>query len=417
MGSPSQGRVALGRAVVALGVANARYWLTVARPVREELRRWELRARAIPDPVLRGHALGKLVDAGSHAQITATLATLAPRRRRPGVVIAIVAFQVLYDYLDAVGEQPVGDVLRNGLQLYTAFNAALAPRAGPCDCYRLHPQRDDGGYVEGLVSVCRASFHALPAAATVAPVARRTAMRCGEAQARSHAVAQAGAAQLERWAREQPASEGLGWEEVAAGAAASVLSVHALIAAAADASTTYEEARRIDAAYLPICALTTMLDSLVDRTRDAASCQHAYLSYYGDEAAIPARLRALARVAGAGAGALRRGSHHAMSVAGTAAYYLSAPQARRGAARLPAQALAHELQPLIGPILLLFRGWRVARHLRGGARWHAPPPSLGEGRLLEDRRLRRFRRVESASYDARRRARFGPCALEESDFF
>jgi tetraprenyl-beta-curcumene synthase len=363
MERPANGRVTLGRGVLALGVANARYWLTVAPRVRGELRRWRVRADAIADPVLRAHALGKLADAGAHAQVIATLATLAPPRERERVVVATVAFEVLYDYLDAVSEQPVADPLGNGRQLYRAFDAALARDASASDCYRRHPQRDDGGYVEALAAACREALHALPGAAAVVPVARRTAARCGEAQTRSHAVAGEGEAQLERWARDLTAWSGLTWPEVAAGAAASVLGVHALIAAAADPLTTRAEALRIDAAYLPICALATLLDSLVDRARDAASGSHAYISYYADDAVAAERMRVLARRAIDGAATLRHASHHAMSVSGTVAYYLSAPEARRGAARAATRSLTQELRPLILPILLLFRCWRLAVEL------------------------------------------------------
>src|SRR5829696_5146585 len=113
--------VSLTQATLALGVANMRYWSMVARRVQRELRHWEHRAHEITDPVLREHALGKLTEERFNAEVAATLATLAPWRRRSRVVVATVAFQVMYDYLDAVSEQPVADPLRNGRRLYGAF--------------------------------------------------------------------------------------------------------------------------------------------------------------------------------------------------------------------------------------------------------------------------------------------------------
>jgi tetraprenyl-beta-curcumene synthase len=351
----------LSRAVLALGVANARYWPSVAPAVRAELRRWERYAHSIDDPTLRAHAVEKLRDERFNAEVAATLATLAPRRWRREVVAASVAFQVIYDYLDAVTEQPVAHPLSNGRQLYRAFAAALSPAAQPVDYYRHHPQHGDRGYLDALVATCRANFHALPNAALVASIAQRTAARCGEAQTRTHAVAIEGPAQLAEWAARESPGSGLTWWEAAAGAAASVLSVHALIAAAADRHTTYADAVRIEAAYLPICALTTLLDSLVDRDDDIASGSHEFLAYYENDRVIAERLRAVTRLAIRGARSLPHASHHAMSVAGAAAYYLSTPGARSQRARRVARVVAGELRPLIGPVMQIFHAWRLAK--------------------------------------------------------
>src|SRR6185437_1289597 len=66
------------RALVALALANARYWTSVALQVRRELRCWEHRARAIEDPELRVLALSKLRGEGFNAEAAAMAATLAP---------------------------------------------------------------------------------------------------------------------------------------------------------------------------------------------------------------------------------------------------------------------------------------------------------------------------------------------------
>lgn len=350
----------LGSAALALAVANARYWLAVAPSVQRELRRWDERARAIPDPVLREHALAKLRDERFNAEVAATLATLAPRAARQRTIVAMVALQVIYDYLDAVSEQPVADPLGNGRCLYGAFATALGG-TDDGDRYRHSPQRDDGGYLDELAATCREAFATLPAAAAVGPTARRAAARCGEAQTRTHAIPQEGVAQLTAWATAEAEGTGLSWWEAAAGAAASVLTVHALIAAAADHRTTAAEAVRIEAAYLPISAITTLLDSLIDDERDRVEDGHSFLAYYPDSATAAARIGTVARDGAIAAWTLRCGPHHAMTVTGAAAYYLSAPGAASVDGRPVARRVVGELQPLIAPILLLFRVWRLAK--------------------------------------------------------
>ena len=200
---------------MSLGTANLRYWSTVARHVRRELRHWDARAYQIADPVLRGHARAKLDGERFNAEVAATLATLAPRHHRRRAIAATVAFQVMYDYLDAVSEQPVADPLRNGQQLYRAFADALSDADGAEDSYYLHhPQNDDSGYLRALVTVCRAAFYSLPSATAVAPVARRTAIRCGEAQTRTHALPREGLAQLAAWAAAEAEGTELTWWEL-----------------------------------------------------------------------------------------------------------------------------------------------------------------------------------------------------------
>jgi tetraprenyl-beta-curcumene synthase len=361
MNRRATGRVTPGRAAVAATVAHARYWLTVAPLVRRELQRWHVHASAIPDATLRRHAVGKLAEAGVHCQVAATLATLAPLRERRRVVTAIVAFEVIYDYLDAVTEQLAAEPLRDGRQLYRALQLALLPTGRTSSWYRHHPQHDDGAYLDMLVVTCRTAFSRLPAARAVAWEALRTAVHCGEAQTRSHLVSRTGTAQLEQWASSCLYGSELTWWERAAGAAASVLTVHALIAAAAERGTTSGEAHRIAEAYLPTCALTTMLDSLVDQRHDDATGEHSYLAYYPGEAAAAERLSALARQALAGAMTLRRAPHHVVTVVGVVAYYLSAPEVGDEHGSLVARRLTDDLPPVLGPVLALFRLWRRLR--------------------------------------------------------
>ncbi len=352
---------------VALLRANARFWPAVLPDVRRELRGWDLRARAIPDPALRAQALAKLRDERFNTEVAATLATPLPPVRRRDAVAAIVALEVMYDYLDGLTERPVPNPLAAGLQLYRALSDALTPTGPLADHYRHRPRSDDGGYLAALAWTCRRGLWALPAAPVVAPVAGAVAARCGEAQTRTHAVARFGAAQLRAWALAQPEAASMRWPEVAAGAAASVLAAHALIALAADPAATAADAEALAAAYLTTCALTTLLDSLIDADADAAAGGHAYLAYYRDEAEAAERLRALARAAVAAVLELPRAPHHLMTVAGAVAFYLSAPGAGSARARRLTAPMVAELQPALAPALAIFAVWRAAKRRRPAA--------------------------------------------------
>jgi tetraprenyl-beta-curcumene synthase len=359
--------------VLALGVANARYWRSVAPLARAQLERWEQRARAIGDPALRELALAKLGAERFNAEVAATLATLAPRAQRARTVEAIVALEVMYDYLDGLTEQPVADPLRGGRELFRAFTDALggadAGGGDPLDGadapdYFRHHHADDGGYLAALSAATSAALAGLPAWSAVADVAQHSAARCAEAQVRVHAAPRAGAAQLEEWMRAQATSTGLQWRELMAGAVSSVLAVHALIAVAADARTTAAEAAAVDCAYLSISALSTMLDSLIDYEQDSCRGEAWYVRHYDSRAALAERAAILTGEAKRQAQTLPNAAHHTITLVGVVAYYTSAPQARRGIAAPLYQRMHEQLGRSMAPTLAVMRAWRGAKTLR-----------------------------------------------------
>jgi tetraprenyl-beta-curcumene synthase len=342
-----------------------RFWPTVAPLVGAQLKRWERHARAIDDPVLQALALEKLHDERFNAEVAATLATLAPREHRKRVVEAVVAYEVMYDYLDGLTEQSSADPLRDGHELYRAFVEAIALNVKPAGgYYAFHPQSDDGGYLEELVKVIRDAIEQLPSAAAISFPCQRAAGRCAEAQIRAHAAPLLGTAQLEQWASSEASGTPLGWQEFLAGAASSVLAVHALIVAGANERTTADEAEEIDTVYLSICILSTMLDSLVDYDRDTQAGQAGYIRYYEQHEVLARDLANAARRAVAHAAPLPSGGHHIMTLVGVAAYYASAPTARGEFARPVTRSVCLELRPLITPTLTVMRAWRLAKRAR-----------------------------------------------------
>jgi tetraprenyl-beta-curcumene synthase len=395
MSSPGPRLRSKGAPALALAMANGRYWTSVAPVVRAQLAHWERRASAIGDPALRALALEKLQAERFNAEVAATLATLAPRPHRAAVVEAIVALEVMYDYLDALTEQPVADPLRDSRRLFMAFTDAFADagaqtegsqtgdrrtggsqaRDGHAGDYFRHHPSDDGGYLAELSATTGAALAGLPAWSAVSATARASAALCAEAQVRVHAAPRAGAAQLEEWMRAQAASTGLQWREFMAGAVSSVLAVHALIAAAANARTTPAEAAAIDRAYLSISALSTMLDGVIDYERDSLSGEAWYVRHYDSHAALADQIVAVIRETRQQVQTLPNAAHHAITLVGVVTYYTSAPQATRGIAAPLTRRVNDELGPLMAPILAVMRAWRGAKTLRralGGKRRIAP---------------------------------------------
>src|SRR5271166_3066578 len=349
----------------ALVLANVRFWGSVAPVAQRELARWREHAARIDDEGLREMALAKLVDESFNAEVAATLATLAPRARRAGVVKAIVALEVLFDYMDgrteALFDAGAADRGQEALQQGRVLSASLAAVIDG----QARPAGADSEYVESLWRHAHDQALALPRIGAVTPAALAAASRCGEAQLRLHAARALGDGQLQGWAQEACEGSGLGWREYVGGCASSVLAMHALIAAAARPETSEAEAQALDETYLTIGAVITTLDSLVDDARDTDAGEPGYIRLYEDRDEIAERLDALIRLALARAGALRDGAHHAMTLAGVAAYYTTHPGAAEEKNRAVCAAVRGQLAPTIWPTLAVLRTWRGAKRVRG----------------------------------------------------
>jgi len=356
--------------VRALVAANARFWPTVAPVVNRELGHWTARVPLlVSDPALRRLASRKLEDERFNSEVAATLATLAPHPTRGAAIQAIVALELLFDYLDGRTELPSADPLGEGERLYAQFTSALSP-SGPHEGEResevpgVGRDAADGPYIRALAERARVLSRGLPAFATVAAIASAATRRCAEAQVRLHATSALGDAQLERWAEGHEQAAVLGWREFTGGCASSVLAAHALLAAAADPATDVQAARRIDDAYLAIGGLITMLDSLVDHGSDTARGEPGFIRLFGQPRELGLSIRALTREALARAREAPHADHHEMTLAGVVAYYTSHPGAREAHARGVVRIVRGELSPTIWPSLAVMVGWRSAKRAR-----------------------------------------------------
>lgn len=346
------------RELTALLLVAARFWGRVMPTVRAELRAWEQTAAAIPDPQLRALALATLESERLSAAGAALFATTLPRHE-PALVRTLVAYQVICDYLDTLCEQPSADPVANGRTLHRALADAVAPGAVPEAWYRLHATGADGGYLAALVGACRSGCESLPSFPRVRDAARREAAR-NEVQGIKDGPPEQREPQLRRWAQAQASPVGdAAWFELAA-AGSSPLAVLALLAAAADASTSDASVERLRRCYFPwVEALSTLLDSLADRARDEVTGELSFVAQYSSDAVMTARLRTLALRALAGARELPHAERHVVLIAGMIAMHLSDPSAWLPGVRETTRAVLRSSLAGVTPLLLLImRTWR-----------------------------------------------------------
>jgi tetraprenyl-beta-curcumene synthase len=327
--------------------------------VARELRGWRARAAAIPDPRLREEALDAIDNKRGHTDGAALFWTLTPSRNLR-LLQLLVAFEVIYDYLDNVSERGARAGVVEGQHIFHALADALNPGRAPRDYYRGHPWRDDGGYLRMLVLSCQAGCRALPRFEAVRACVeletsrqRVLALNHDCDPARREAV-------LRHWAAQQFSDDyGLEWFELTAASSQSVVTF-TLLALAADSRVTVADAEQLHAAYFPWFAYAvTMLDAYVDQDEDAQTGAHSYIAYYGTSETAVRRLCESVERSAEDLLALCHGERHAVLLGCMIAMYLSknsalAPHRRGGTTSI--RCAGGTLATVLVPVL---RMWRI----------------------------------------------------------
>lgn len=354
-----QGCTCIVRAA-AFARAARRYWLSAFPRARAEHGAWRRRAEQIPDPTLRNAALDALRTKSNDLEGAVAFAVFAPPRARINIVRAITAFQLAFDYLDTIVEMPNPDPITNGRSLNQALLVALSPGVPHPDYYKHQLHRDDAGYLEGLIDTCRAAISTLPSLAAITVPAQRALLRVVTYQSLNHGDAYGSRAAFTVWARSQSvAGIDLRWWETGA-ATGSQLSVLALIAAAADPTMRMDRATAIEHAYFPwIGALSTLLDSIIDRRVDEIEGQRSLVDYYTSPQETSERLRMMAVEALREIRPLVDAENHILILAAMAAFFHSTPQASAPDVALATRAVLDTMGGWATPALLFFRTRQV----------------------------------------------------------
>lgn len=331
--------------------------------VAREVRRWGALAQRIPSPAIREDAIDALSRKRGQTD-GAALFTILPRRRSLPLLRLLVAYQLIWDYLDSVHERSPNEA--NGRQLHLALVDALLPGRPRANYYLYHPWREDGGYLDALVEACRENCELLPGYEQVQALAVREARRA-QVLALNHEPSYASRdAALRSWA-EATFPSGISeahWFELS-GACSAGLTIFALLALAVESTCSPAEIEQAYATYLPwTSAAATMLDSYVDQPEDTAAGAHIYVSHYPSRQAAIGRICWLIRRCISDASRLEGSESHIVIAASMVALYLSKDSARTPAMRNDTRALAASGGSLTRLLLPILRLWRTAYAVR-----------------------------------------------------
>jgi tetraprenyl-beta-curcumene synthase len=347
------------RQICVTGHAVARELTWTLPLAAREVRRWRKLAARIPDPAIRSDALASFEYKRVNIDGAALFCILS-HSRDPRLLRLLVAYQILWDFLDSMNERGADRGTVNGRHLHRALADALDPALPISDYYRYHPWYEDGGYLCSLVSFCRRECALLPSYEAVRSLVLREADRAQVLAINHDPNDTQRDRELRRWARREfPTERRASWFELTAAASAG-LTIFALLAAATKPRVHVAELEQVRRAYNPwISATATMLDSYVDRSQDVTSGEHSYVSHYPPTATALC-VGELVRRATLEAAALSDGERHVLIVTSMTAMYLSNDRARSAAMRNDTRTLIRAGGPLAGLLLPVLRLWRLA---------------------------------------------------------
>lgn len=332
----------------------------------------------ISDTSAREDALDAVIRKRDNVE-GAALFSILPKRRDRRLLRLLVAYQVMWDFLDSVSERGAYAGQANGLQLHRALTEALNPDAPISDYYRYHPSKNDDGFLLSLVDTCRRICIELPSYRQVSDLILDGVARCVIQSLNHEPDPQKRNTLLRRWAESNfPDASGLDWFELTA--AASAFMPHALLALAADPDRDRCELIAVDAAYFPWISLAvSMLDSYVDQAKDTANNEHSYISHYASKTLALARMTMIIRKAILQTQRLPNGRRHVVLAASMVGMYLSKKSANTPGLRAQTRVLVRAGGPLTILLLQAACLWRMTRveAIAPQAIGVELPPSLG----------------------------------------
>ncbi len=321
------------------------YVLHTLPRVKKELQRWRRQAAQCPDALLADQALSSLTNKDFHCYGGAVFA-VGTNEQEENLIELITAYQTICDYLDNLCDRADyldGKAFR---RLHAALLDALQPQRESANYYEIYPHHDDGGYLAGLVTVCRACLQKLAGYERVQADILELVGYYIDLQVKKHIDWSIREPQLISWAEEQARRyEDLYWQEFAA-ASGSTLAVFALLARSASEEISAEQVQAVKNTYFPwICGMHILLDYFIDGEEDRQGGDLNFTFYYTDEAVMIERIKNFIRQSLACLPDLENPAFTRTVVEGLLAMYLSDPKVKRLGLQKTAAVLLNQAGP------------------------------------------------------------------------
>lgn len=305
------------------------------QPVLErEFAAWYQKAQAIPNPELRKQAQDSMDSKKFHcqggsvyaAQVVSHVETIVP---------LIVAYQTISDYLDNLCDRSTSLDPQDFRQLHVSMQDALTPGAPLRDYYFYREDKDDGGFLAGLVQTCQRYAAQLPSYEKIQSKVLEFSCLYSDLQVYKHIAPQLREGELLAWwDTHKDRYSHLQWQEFSA-VTGSTIGIFALFCMATDPHVREEQIATVSEAYFPwMCGLHILLDYLIDLEEDRLGGDLNFVSYYQSEREATERLQFFIQQAKASVRRLPNPAFHRMIVDGLVAFYLADRKVNRSQPRI-----------------------------------------------------------------------------------
>nr|WP_138495582.1 tetraprenyl-beta-curcumene synthase family protein [Paenibacillus pinistramenti] len=304
----------------------SRVYKFILPSVKTELNRIRQQASIIPDPELRRQALASIQTKEFHCQGGSVYAA-ANLPQRHVLIPLIVAFQTISDYLDNLCDRSTSMDADDFRLIHQSMLDAVIPDQEQADYYALRNEKEDGGYLQGLVDQCRSCIQQLPGYAAAQPYVVDLVGLYIDLQVYKHIKPELREPALLTWRQKnRDRAPHLKWNEFAA-ATGSTLGMFMLFLAACDPELDDAAAAVVHRSYFPhVCGLHILLDYLIDQAEDQLGGDLNFCSYYESESETLNRIEWIAASARQDIKTLPVSSFHRMIIEGLLALYLSDPK-------------------------------------------------------------------------------------------
>lgn len=250
--------------------------------VKRELNFWQQQAGKASSNILSQQAAASIGKKSFHAQ-GGSIYALYGSSVDEDLIKFIVALQTISDYLDNLCDRVGVEDAKAFLQLHLAITDALNTEENYNHYYSDYPHGEDGGYLQELVSTCKAYIRTLTSYTMVQKEVLYLGKLYSEMQAYKHTPLSIRENHMFNWSKPylEKYPELSTWEFSAA--AGSTLGIFMLCTLAKDPDLTKSKVTQVMEAYFPwVCGLHILLDYFIDLREDSITGDLNFVSYYKD---------------------------------------------------------------------------------------------------------------------------------------
>lgn len=300
-----------------------RIYREVLPKVREQLAYWKRKAEAIPDDELRKQALASIRSKTFHCEGGAIYSLLA-EDRRDDIIVFIVAYQTISDYLDNLCDRSTSLDPDDFRALHESMRHALTPGADSTDYYRFRKECNDGGYLCELVKTCQTVLETIDSLPIIQPALHELAGYYCDLQVHKHVKRSERVPRLKRWFKTyQHQLPEMSWYEFSA-CSGSTLGIFCIVSYAASSMRMDALVDRLKDGYFPwVQGLHILLDYFIDQEEDMRGGDLNFCFYYESDARLLQRFEHFIRQADRSISKLPDAKFHRMVNKGLLGIYLA----------------------------------------------------------------------------------------------